>query len=65
MIRMIMLDKDVRKKDLADALEIAPQSFYNKLSRDKMDFDTVADILDKLGCDVIARDRVSGKVYET
>ena len=60
-----MLDKDVRKKDLADALEIAPQSFYNKLSRDKMDFDTVADILDKLGCDVIARDRVSGKVYET
>ena len=62
-VRKICIDKDVEKKQLATALQIAPQSFYNKLSRDNMSYSHVCKIMDLLGIDIVFRDRENGTEY--
>lgn len=62
-VRKICIDRDVEKKQLATALNIAPQSFYNKLSRDNMSYEYVCKIMDLLNVEIVFRDRITGQEY--
>lgn len=62
-IKIMCLVKKARKADIADKLGMNPQSFYNKLARDAMSYNTAEKIADLLGFDIIFRDRKTGKEY--
>lgn len=64
-IKMVLLDKDMKKKDFAAMLGYEGQNtIYNMLGRDKMSYEAVEKWLDALGCDIVFRDRETGKIYE-
>ena len=64
-IKMILLDKDIQQKELAEQLGYrGKNTIYNLLKRDNLSFKTVERWADILGCDVVIRDRVTGKIYE-
>lgn len=64
-IKMVLLDKDIKKKDFATMLGYEGQNtIYNMLGRDKMTYEAVEKWLDLLGCDIVFRDRETGKIYE-
>lgn len=62
-IKIAMTDKEKKAGEIAEMIGLPAQTFYNKLSRDTMKFDDVEKIADLLGCDVVLRDRESGKFY--
>jgi DNA-binding Xre family transcriptional regulator len=51
-IRQLLIEKDLKIKDLADLLEIKEQSARNKLYRDTFSYEEVERIADLLNCDV-------------
>lgn len=57
-IKVIMLDKGLKVKDLASKLGVNERVLSNKLYRDTFSLDEYIKIADALGCDVktIARD---------
>lgn len=64
-IKMVLLDKGIKQKELAQMLGYKGiNSIYNMLGRDNMTFSVVEHWADLLGCDVVLRDRVTGKIYE-
>lgn len=63
-LKMILVDREMTQADLAKKTGRAPQTLRNMLSRDNMSFDTVAMFADVLECDVVFRDRRTGKLYE-
>lgn len=62
-IKQICIDKDMTQKDLAALYGDVYQTFKNKLSRNKMRFSEVERIMDALECDVVFKDRKTGKEY--
>ena len=68
-IKMIMADKAINIKELAEKTgKGAPalyQTFYNdeKSKGSGMSFEKVAELADALGCDIVFRDRETGKIY--
>lgn len=62
-IKTALLDKELKPGALAAMLGVNPQVFYNKLSRDTMTFSDAEKIADAIGCDVVLRDRETGKTY--
>lgn len=62
-IKTVAMAKGIKTKDLAEAYGDLTQTFYNKLHRDTMKYDEVEKIADALGCDVVFRDRETGKIY--
>lgn len=64
-IKMALLDKGMTQKELSDRLGyVGKNTMYNLLGRDSLSFATVEKWADILGCDVVLRDRVSGKIYD-
>ncbi len=57
-IKQIMIERNISVKELAEKLNIAPQSMSNKLYRDSFSFNEVVEIANILNCDVkiITRD---------
>lgn len=41
----------------------SPQTIYNMLSRDNMKFETVENMAEILGCEIVFRDKETGKIY--
>ena len=62
-IKQICIDKDMTQKELAERHGDAYQTFKNKLGRNKMRFSEVEQIMDVLDCDVVFKDRKTGKEY--
>lgn len=77
-LRMIMLDKDIKRKDFAEAYLSRPRimkngevqerngkvdTVYVMLSRDNMTYSTVEQMADILGCEIVFRDKETGKIY--
>ena len=62
-IKIAMASKDIKPGEVAERLQVPPQSFYNKLSRDTMKDTDVETIADKIGCDVRLVDRITGDLY--
>lgn len=62
-IKQLMQEKGVSVKELAEMLEINPQSMSNKLYRDSFSYNEVVKIADLLGCDVKLIMRDTGKEF--
>ena len=57
-IKQLLLERNMSVKDLAEKMNIIPQSMSNKIYRDTFSYDEVVKIADILDCDVkiITRD---------
>ena len=68
-LRQIMKGKGIKLKDFAreynpeSKSEHKTQLVSNMLTRDNMTFATVEEMADILGCDIVFRDRETGKIY--
>lgn len=62
-IRAAMIHRDMKPGELAERIGMKRQAFYNKMNRDNMKYSEVQRIADFLGCDVILKDRESGKEF--
>ena len=62
-IKAALKDKNMTQVVLAKKLGMLGQTFRNSLSRNTMSFETVEKIADKLDCEVVLRDRHTGKIY--
>ena len=64
-VKMIMADKGIKSGFIADTLDMDRQVFYNWLNREKgMTVDKLSSVADILGCEVVLRDKETGKIYE-
>ena len=62
-IKMVLVDKGIKVGELAAMMDISQPALSVKLSHDTMSFKTTEEIADLLGCDVVLRDRETGKIY--
>lgn len=62
-IKQLLLERGMSVKELAEKLEILPQSMSNKLNRDSFSFNEVVKIADILDCEVAAITRDTGKKF--
>ena len=68
-IKMIMIDKGIRTKELSEMVGKSPRTIYNTFYNDEntkrsgMTFEKVAELADALGCDIVFRDRETGREY--
>ncbi|MBR2999714.1 MAG: helix-turn-helix transcriptional regulator [Oscillospiraceae bacterium] len=62
-IRAALKDKHMTQITLAARRGIAPQTFRNQLTRGDFYISTLESIADILDCDVVLRDRHTGKIY--
>lgn len=62
--KIALLDKDIQQKELAERLGYkGKNTVYNMLKRDNMTIATAEQWADLIGCDVVLRDRATGKIY--
>lgn len=64
LIKQIMIERNISVKDLAEKLDIKPQSMSNKFHRDSFSFNEVVKIADILDCDIKIVTRDSGKTFK-
>lgn len=63
-IKMALIDKGIKQKELAESLGYKSiNSIYNALNRDSMTFEVAERWADVIGCDIVLRDRETGKIY--
>lgn len=63
-LKMVMLDKGIRQKEMADVLGYTNiNSLYNALNRDAMTFENAEKWAEALDCEIVLRDKASGKIY--
>jgi len=62
-IKQLLLEREMSVKDLADKLEVLPQSMSNKFYRDSFSFSEIVKIADILNCDVKVVTRDSNKEF--
>ena len=63
-IKQLMIERSMSVKELAEKLEIAPQSMSNKLYRDSFSFDEVLKIANILDCDIQFITRDTKKIFQ-
>lgn len=63
-LNMILADKRVTKTELAKRIGKPRPTLYNTFAKDNMQWDTVAEYADNLGCDIVIQDRETGKIYK-
>lgn len=63
-IKQLMIERNMSVKELAEKLEIAPQSVSNKLYRDSFSFDEVLKITNILDCDIQFITRDTKKIFQ-
>ena len=63
-IKQLMIERSMSVKELAEKLEIAPQSMSNKLYRDSFSFDEVLKITNILDCDIQFITRDTRKIFQ-
>lgn len=62
--KMALLDKDIQQKELAMRLGYkGKNTIYNMMKRDSMTLATIEQWADAIGCEVVLRDKASGKIY--
>lgn len=68
-LRAVMKEKGIKLKDFAQMYnpdseaKTKTQVVSNMLTRDNMTFATVEQMADLLGCEVVLRDKKTGKIY--
>lgn len=68
-IKMIMLDKEIKVTELSEKTGKATSTIYNIFNNDKntqrsgMTFETASEFAEALGCELVFRDKETGKIY--
>lgn len=62
-LKQIMIDKEISGKKMAALVGCPTQTLYNKFSRDTMKYREVERYADLLDCDIVFKDRKTGKMY--
>lgn len=62
-LKAAMKDKKIRVEDLSEMVDKPMQTIYNMMYRDTMKFNQVEIYAEALGCEVVLRDKETGKVY--
>lgn len=62
-LRMLMIDKEVSQKEFAEMIGKSLNNVRNTLYNDNFKMETLEAWADALGCDVVLRDRKTGKLY--
>ena len=62
-LKQAMADKEVTQVTLAEMTNRNVQTLRNMIYRDNMTYATVEELANILGCDVVLRDRKTGKLY--
>lgn len=62
-LRAIAKDKKILVANMASHMGLAPQTLYNKMTRNTMKYNEVEDLAEYLGCEIIFRDKETGKEY--
>lgn len=63
-IKIALMDKGIKQNELAHRLGYKSiNSVYNMLGRDNMTYAVVERWADAIDCDVVLRDRATGKIY--
>ena len=63
-IKKALIDKGITQKELAERVGYKNiVSIYNMLGRDNMTFEVIERWADAIDCDVVLRDRETGKIY--
>lgn len=62
-IRAIAKDKKVQLGWIGERMNMSPKGFLNKISRDTMTFTDAEKIAEILGCEIIFKDKETGKEY--
>ena len=62
-IKRILFEKDITGGRFAEMIGKPTQSTYNQLSRDTWKYAEVEKIADLLGCEIVFKDRETGKEY--
>lgn len=67
-IKKILIDKELTQAEFAEMVmhktKTREVQMRNALARDTFGFNTVEEWLDALDCDIIFRDRKTGRLYE-
>ena len=63
-IKQIMIEKKLTVKDLAEKLEMQPQSLSNKLHRNSFSLNSFIKIIDVLDCDIQIVTRENHKIFK-
>lgn len=63
-IKQIMIEKNLTVKDLAEKLEMQPQSLSNKLHRNSFSLNSFIKIIDVLDCDIQIVTRENHKIFK-
>lgn len=62
-IKTVMADKKIKSGRVAERIGREKQYVYNILNRDNMSYERVEQIAEALGCEIIFRDKETGKEY--
>lgn len=62
-IQLAMKDKDMTQQALADAIDKPYNTLRNILYKDNMTTKTLGQIAEALGCEIVLRDKETGKLY--
>ncbi len=62
-IKMVAKDKKITYGNLGELIGMKPKMFYKKLDRNSMSYTDAEKIADALNCDIIFKDRKTGKEY--
>lgn len=63
-IKQLMLERNINIEQLAEALNLSPQSLRNKLNRGSYSLNDFLEILDILNCDLQVVTRDTKKIFE-
>lgn len=62
--KMALLDKDIQQKELAKRLGYTGKnSVYNMMKKGNMTYSVLEKWADAIGCEVVLRDKETGKIY--
>lgn len=62
-IKVAMVDKGIRAKELAEKSGLQTHNVYNSLNKDNMTFERASLLADALGCEIVLIDKETGKIY--
>lgn len=63
-IKKILIDRDMTQTDFAKAIGKDPQQTKNALCRDTFQYNLLEQWLDAINCEIVFRDKTSGKLYD-
>lgn len=62
-IKIAMIEKNIKQKELAQLINKDLQQLYNALHRDTFTTKTADQIAEALNCNIVLQDKTTGKIY--